>query len=290
VIILTPLAYYPAYRATAADPGFGAFVQSWFALPFWPSGPQWFLWELLIFSLLAVMAFRFAPGLLARLVRATDALAPTPFRFFLAVVAITAVAYVPLSLIFSQWSWSNIGPFGFETARPLFYLVYFMLGYAVGAHGLDQGLLVCNGPLARRWWAWLGLALIAFGAWGSISSMTLGDWHAVPLAIKLGAALAFLIGCTAGCLFMLAVGLRFLRRRAATLDSLSANSYRMYLLHYLPIVWFQYALLDLDLPAIVKAAMVFGASLLITWPLAAALGNLSFLSRPIGVDRRLRRA
>jgi glucans biosynthesis protein C len=42
VIFLAPLAYYPAYRSTAVDPGFNAYWQHWLALPFWPSGPAWF--------------------------------------------------------------------------------------------------------------------------------------------------------------------------------------------------------------------------------------------------------
>jgi hypothetical protein len=41
------------YRVTAVDPGLAAFWQHWLALPFWPSGPPWFLWVLLVFNLIA---------------------------------------------------------------------------------------------------------------------------------------------------------------------------------------------------------------------------------------------
>ena len=44
VIFLAPLAYYAAYRTTAVDPSLDAYWQHWLALPFWPCGPQWFLW------------------------------------------------------------------------------------------------------------------------------------------------------------------------------------------------------------------------------------------------------
>src|SRR6185295_3798170 len=52
VYLFMPLVYYPVYRITAVDPGWSAFWTHWLNLPFWPSGPLWFLWFL--FSLNAV--------------------------------------------------------------------------------------------------------------------------------------------------------------------------------------------------------------------------------------------
>jgi len=49
VAFLMPVASYPIYRATAVDPSIIAFWQHWLALPFWHSGPAWFLWVLLVF-------------------------------------------------------------------------------------------------------------------------------------------------------------------------------------------------------------------------------------------------
>ena len=46
VVVVMPVAYYPAYVVTAADPSVAAFWQHWTALPFWPCGPQWFLCQL----------------------------------------------------------------------------------------------------------------------------------------------------------------------------------------------------------------------------------------------------
>ncbi len=290
VLVLAPLTYYPAYRATAVDPSFGAYVQSWLGLPFWPSGPQWFLWQLLFFTLVAVLLHRFVPQFMLRLARAAASLCENPFRFFFALVAVAALAYVPLSLPFSQWAWTNIGPFAFETPRPLLYLVYFFAGFAVGIRGLDRGLLVADGPLARRWWAWLALAFAGFVLWAGASSMALGNWDTVPLGTKLGAALGLLFGCAGGCFFLVAVCLRFARKRMRWFDNLSENAYRIYLLHYVIVVWLQYALLDTELPAIVKAAIVFGGTLLVAWALAAALGSVSFVSRPIAAARRVRSA
>lgn len=280
--VLTPLAYYPAYRTTAADPGFDAFVQAWLALPFWPPGPQWFLVLLLAFTLVAVALHRFAPRLRDRLISAVGPLAERPFRLAAALMAAAALAHLPLALIYSPWSWTNVGPIGFETSRPVFYLVFFLTGYAIGAQGLGRGLLDCDGPLARNWAAWLGAAIVGFGLWSGASSLTLGDWDAVPLWVRIAAALSLVVACTTGCLFPLAAALRFFRRRRRAVDSLSANAYGIYLVHYVFVVWLQFALLGAPLPAIGKAVIVFAATLLASWPLAAALGSISFGSRPVG--------
>jgi hypothetical protein len=48
----------------------------------------------------------------------------------------------------------------------------------------------------------------------------------------------------------------------------------MYLLHYIFIVWLQYALLPADLFAAGKAAIVFGGTFLMSWAAAVAFGNV----------------
>ena len=49
--LLMPVTFYPVYRAGAVDPSWSAFWSHWIALPFWPSGPLWFLWVLLACNL-----------------------------------------------------------------------------------------------------------------------------------------------------------------------------------------------------------------------------------------------
>jgi peptidoglycan/LPS O-acetylase OafA/YrhL len=285
ISVVTPLAYYPTYHVSAADPSFAAFIDAWLALPFWPPGPQWFLSLLLGMNALAVLLHHFAPRLRDRLTSAVAAIAEHPRRLLLALLGAAAVAYVPLALVFSPWTWTNVGPIAFETTRALMYLVFFFAGYVIGAQGLGRGLLACDGPLARNWAWWLGAAVLGFCFWAGMSSMTLGDWDAVPLHVRLVAALSVVAACATGVLFPIAAALRFARRRRRMLDSLSANAYGMYLLHYAPVVWLQFALLDTALPAVIKAAIVFGVTLLISWPLAAAFGSLPLGTRPIGAKR-----
>jgi hypothetical protein len=290
VFLLMPLAYYPAYRATAVDPSVSAYWQHWLSLPFWPCGPQWFLAQLLTLNILAAALHRFAPEWGQRLVRLVTSVAGSPARFFVALVAISAVAYVPLAMVYSPWAWSNLGAVGLQLSRPLLYLVYFFAGFAVGAHGLDRGLLACDGVLARRWAAWLAAAVAGFVFWAVPTSMTLTGWDNAPLVAKFAASLGFVVACAAGCLFLVAVCLRFARERTQAFDSLSANAYGMYIVHYVFAVWLQYALLDAELFAIGKAAIVFGGTLIMSWAVTAAFGGVSLGSQPAAANRGVRGA
>jgi glucan biosynthesis protein C len=273
VIFLAPLAYYAAYRTTAVDPGLGAYLEHWLALPFWPCGPQWFLGELLAFNILAAAAYRFIPGWDRHLVRLVALADSNPVRFVVGLATISAVVYVPLMLAYSPFAWVNIGPIAFQPSRPLHYLVYFLAGVAVGTYGLDRGLLDCDGVLARRWPAWLAVAFAGFLLWAAPTSVTLADWSNAPLIAKFAAGAGFAVASATSCLCSLAICLRFAHWRAWAFDSLSTNAYRMYLIHYVFAVWLQYALLGTGLFAIGKAVIVFGGTLIMSWSIAAAMGG-----------------
>ena len=290
VIFLAPLAYYPAYRMTAVDPGLSAYWQHWLSLPFWPNGPQWFLSQLLAFTVLAVAMHRFVPGWDGYLVRPAAYAGKNPIRFFVVLVTISALAYVPLALAYSPFTWTNIGPISFQLSRPLHYLVYFFAGLAVGTYGLERGLLASDGVLAQRWVAWLVASFGGFLLWAASTSVTMSDWSNAPLIAKFAAGIGFVVACAAGLLSSLAICLRFAHWRLGAFDSLSANAYRMYLIHYAFAVWLQYALLDADLFAIGKAAIVFGGTLIMSWAIAAAIGGALSASRLHATIRGVRRA
>jgi glucans biosynthesis protein C len=280
VIFLVPLAYYAAYRATAADPDVDAYLQHLLALPFWPCGPQWFLGELLAFNILAAAAHRFVPGWDRRLLLFGASAGSNPVRFLIALVTGSALAYVPLALAYSPFAWVNIGPVAFQPSRPLHYLVYFIAGMAAGAYGLDRGLLDCDGALARRWRALLAACFAGFLLWAAPTSVTMEDWSNAPVIAKIAAAIAFVLVCAAGCLCALSICLRFAHWRLWAFESLSANAYRIYLIHYPFAVWLQYGLLGIGLFAIGKAAIVFGITLIMSWAIAAAMGRALPVMRP----------
>lgn len=263
--ILSPLAYYAAYRVRTIDPSLADFWSEWLSLPFWPSGPEWFLWQLLAVNALAAALYAMAPGAIDHLRRLGGWAGRRPVQFFLFLAAISTLAYAPLAFAYSPWRWVSIGPFALQLSRPPLYLIYFFVGFALGGYGLDRGLLSGNGPLARRWIAWLIAAIISFGLWAGLMSWARPDWSKASHIAQLLASMAFPIACATGSLLLLAIGLRLNSRRHWILDSLSAHAYGIYLVHYVFAVWLQYELLDRGLFALGKTAIVFTAALLMSW-------------------------
>ena len=273
VLLLMPIAHYPVYLVTAIDSSVAAFWQSWLALPFWPSGPPWFLWQLLVLNIAAAGVHRFAPGWEAFLARVAS-LGAHPGRFFAGLVIASALAYVPLAIAFTPWEWLQLGPFALQLCRPLHYAVYFFAGLGVGTYGIENGLLASDGLLARRWAGWLGAAFAAFLLWIGPTALIIDLRDAAPLGLQIIADLGFVLSCASSSFFLVAIFLHFARNRSRMLDSLSRNAYGMFLIHYVFVVWLQYALLNAPLFAVAKAAIVFGATLILSWAASAALRQL----------------
>ncbi|WP_407179015.1 acyltransferase family protein [Bradyrhizobium sp. STM 3562] len=278
--VLSPLAYYASYRLTAAAPSLSAFWEHWRALPMWPAGPAWFLWQLFLLSTLAAALRALAPQSLTRLGRLAGSLKDRPLAFFMGLTALSILAYVPLVMAFNPWDWTSWGPFSFQLSRPLLYLLYFFVGYAIGAAGTQHGLLRGDGQLAKHWCAWLVAAVASFALWGVLTSLTLKGWDNSPLAYRLAAAFAYPLACASGVLCMLAICLKLMRTQHRVLDSLSRNAYGIYLLHYVFVVWLQYALLTIPFDALAKAAIVLCGALALSW--GASSGLTAFNPRHFG--------
>ena len=119
----------------------------------------------------------------------------------------------------------------------------------------------------------------------AIPSLFDGRPPVVDVACDLLDALSFALACFTSCFFALAVAVRFARARWAVLDSLKANAYGMYLIHYGVVVWLQYVLLGIAGPAIPKAAMVFAGAVLVSWSASAALRRVRPIAGILGAAR-----
>jgi surface polysaccharide O-acyltransferase-like enzyme len=199
-------------------------------------------------------------------------------------VAASALVYVPMALAFTPWAWSDSGFFSLQFCRPLHYAVYFVAGVSLGVAGMDHGLLSIDGPLARRWAFWLTAALGTLALWMGLTAPTM-DGEAA-FALRSAAALAFVVACAAGCFFFIAVNLRFARKPSPILWGLSANAYGLYLVHYDFVVWLQYALLAVSLYAVIKFAIVFAATLILSLITVSTVQRYSFGAHLIGIVRR----
>jgi glucans biosynthesis protein C len=285
VAILMPPTLYPTYLQTASNLSVADYWRHWLALPFWPCGPMWFLWLLLVADFMAAALHRLAPGLGNLLIRVSSAAEAHPTRYFAGFVLASALGYVPLALAFTPAAWFEQGPFAFQLSRPLHYGLYFFTGLALGAGGVERGLLAADGPLVRRWPAWTVAAVVSLLTWMGLTGLTMAEGASSSLGLQILADLSFVFACCASCFAVLAVALRFISRRLPSLAGLRDSAYGMYLVHYLFVVWLQFALLGMALPAVIKGAVVFGGTLFLSWSTVAALRRLPSVGQIIGADR-----
>jgi hypothetical protein len=276
--IIAPLAYYPAYLQTGAPSSVAGFWQQWRTLGNWPAGPAWFIWLLLAFDCVAAILYFAAPKWGERLASLSRNAWQSPATFFWTLVAISAVAYLPMEFAFNAFSWASFGPFTFQTSRLLHYAVYFATGVGIGAYGLERGLLAPDGSLAERWFRWLFAALLTFA--GAMAVIIIAIVTRTRVWEVLG-DLGFIVSCAATCFAFLAIFVRFARARRPLLDGLTANAYGIYLVHYAFVSWLQYALLPVAFPALAKAGIVFLTAVVLSWGSTAVLRRIPAVARVI---------
>jgi peptidoglycan/LPS O-acetylase OafA/YrhL len=287
-VLLAPLAYYATYVATGADPSPIAFARTWLGLGIYPAGPAWFIWVLLAFGFVAAALSVAAPRWGDALGAVTGRLSARPIVYALALVAVSALAYVPMALAFTAERWSMVGPFTWQTSRLLHYAVYFLAGIGVGAYGLDRGLLASDGRLARRWPLWALAAFIAF-AIGIVvllvilSTLSKGGPGTGLLVVG---HLSFVLTCATSSLAVLALFVRYgsgttTRESRGAWASLGANAYGVYLLHYVTVAWLQLALLGTMWPGSLKTLAVFAGAVAICWTVTATLRRIPLVARVI---------
>lgn len=262
VLTLIPVALVPVYLVSAVHPGIGDFLSHWFALPFWPTGPLWFLWLLLALDLAAACFPRREWTIIARL----SAFSAQNTRSFLAILlTCSIIAYVPLALAFGPMRWFQEGPFSFQLSRPGLYAVYFFAGIVIGAGGIERSLIAADGAMARRWKHWLAAAIPAFALWLAVTAMVVLAHSTASFAWQAADAVCYALTCFASCFCALAIAARFGRPALSWWRSLQRNAYGIYLLHYLFVIWLQFALLFAPLPGAIKAALVLAGTLAMSW-------------------------
>jgi hypothetical protein len=272
-----PLAYYAIELRD--DPGlsFTAFWWKTITVGPWPSGPIWFVWVLLAFDLTASLLYRVSAHLVDPGNRVSLRGFDQPAVFWLLLVVVTTIVYVPALLYFGGTKWFEFGPFSVQASRILLYFAYFFMGVSVGAANFDRGILSTDGQLPKQRWLWVIATLIPYCLmWGMIyiKREILGNPDPQPQWYH---ALygTFLVLFSAG--ILLAILAFFLHQKSPgpnLLDRMQADAYGMFLVHYPIALWIQYALFDYSLPAIVKATIGFVLTVILSWGLTAALRKI----------------
>ena len=144
------------------------------------------------------------------------------------------------------------------------YAGYFFLGVGIGAIDLKGGLLAQNGEMAARWKIWLAFAVLFYGAILFLvyaHHNWVADFNSPPWSWRVAYGLAFALFSAAMTTAEISTFVRFAKSPLTFLDALRPSAYGIFLVHYIFIIYLQYAVYEPALPALVKFAIVFAGTL-----------------------------
>jgi uncharacterized integral membrane protein len=290
IYVLMPIAYYPTFLRyhLPGTTDFNFFHFWWHTLTVgpWPSGPAWFLWVLLALDAIAALIWFGAPRLIDAAGLRILGFRDRPIAAFAGFLIFSIVVYLPLRLIFGDAAWLEPGgyPLPIQTSRILLYAGYFFLGVAIGSTSLRAGLLAENGEIAKRWSVWLAFAALFYGAILLLvyaHHNWVANFNSPPWSWRVAYGLAFALFSAAMTTAEISTFVRFARSPLAFLDALRPSAYGIFLVHYIFIIYLQYAMYDPPLPAFVKFVIVFVGTLSLSWGTVLLLRKIPVVGRMI---------
>ncbi len=305
VTFLMPFAYLPSWYLAHGNYDIHAFLVDYVKVEGWPAGPPWFIGVLFFFNLIvALIASRATPAPTSPLPGASTSpagpiitavrpwatrsgawiatLASHPAKLFAFWYLLTLVLFLPLVLLFGGSAWFGFGPFAFQECRILLYFGYFVLGMLIGIAGTHKGLLAEGSAFFRKWPSWVLLCIAAYTGLKLIGPLisALQDHNRInEIQARLLYRPIWVLSCTASCMAFLALFRRLFSHASKAWDSLSANAYGIYLVHYIFVTWSQFLLLPAALPAVTKFVLTFLISLTLSWALTALVRKIPIVRK-----------
>jgi surface polysaccharide O-acyltransferase-like enzyme len=290
IFVLMPIAYYPTFLRYhlpgTTDFNFFHFWWRIFTVGPWPSGPSWFLWVLLALNAIAALIWSIAPGSIKALGRLIFSMRNRATLAFVGFLIFSVLIYLPMRLVFGDASWLEPGgfPLPIQTSRILLYAGYFLTGVGVGATNLRTGVLAENGEVVKRWLVWAAFALLFYGAILVLvyaHHNWVADFNSPPWSWRIGYGLAFALFSAAMTFAEPSFFLRFADANWRWMDALRPSAYGIFLIHYIFIIWLQYAVFDYSWSPFVKFALVFAGTLALSWATVVLLRKIPFVARMI---------
>jgi hypothetical protein len=265
VTFIIPLAYLPSYYLVHHSFNLKDFIRDYLVNQHWPVGPPWFVWLLLLFNIIAAVI----PARLYSVVfNATAKLVQHPVRFLLVAYGVISIAYTPLSLLVGQYTWTGWGPFDFQLNRIILYAVFFLFGVCLGSGDWETYFFTNNKFLQKGWPFWAISCLLCYAVIEVIS-------FTFPGMVKVGTIstglaylvfdLVFVTSCILNSVAFIAFFKQKLKSEQNFWNSLAANAYGIYLVHYVFVTWLQWALSQYSIPVILKFFIVFTGALTASW-------------------------
>ncbi len=282
VTFLMPLGYLSSWHLAHGNYNLRAFLVDYITVEHWPAGPTWFIGILFLFNLIVAAGYRLSRPSLDNASAGLANLAGKPIRVWIGWWLLTCCLYLPLVLLFGASAWIGFGPFAIQLSRILLYFGYFLLGMLLGAAGTNNGLLDERSAFMQKRPLWVLFCVLAYNVLGLVgpSIGALADNGRISeIQARLLYRSLWALSCTASSIVFLAVFRTRVHRVRKIWDSLAANAYGIYLVHYIFVLWCQFLLLPVALPAVVKFALTFTGALLLSWLLTA-------LARKIGIIRK----
>jgi glucan biosynthesis protein C len=280
VTLLMPIGYLSAWRLAHGNYHLRAFLLDFITVEHWPAGPPWFIAILFFFNLIVAACYPRWRTTLAHGASRLAALAARPFRLGLGWYLLTLCLFLPLVVPFGASAWIGFGPFAIQLSRIFLYFGYFVLGMLLGAAGTNSGILAKDSGFNRKRPLWVICCILAYSALmgfalpiGALADHgRINEYQARLLYRSIWA-----LSCTASCMAFLAFFRRFAQTAQKAWDSLAANAYGIYLVHYIFVLWSQFLLLPVALPAVGKFALTFIISLSLSWLLTAMVRKVRIL-------------
>ena len=278
------IAYFPSYYVAHDSTDLLAYIKDFFIIEKWPVGPPWFIWVLFVFNLL----FAFSNSIIQKFNKKADTLVPKfqdkPFLFFTFIFTVTWILYVPLAYNIGAGTWTGIGPFDFQLSRILLYYGYFMIGILIGNSDFNNGIFSIKSLLVRKWWLWSLLSLIIYMVLTINGRLNLLRHMVEDNKIKQFSAwmiyyTIYAASCTLSCIAFITAFRKLIKFPKLLWSSLSENAYLIYLIHYVFVIWIQFYLLRINVPAFLKFLLTFIISLLFSWGISILLRKFRLINK-----------
>jgi fucose 4-O-acetylase-like acetyltransferase len=257
--LIALLAYYPSYIYSHEDKRIFKYIVDFLTIEYWPPGPAWFLWVLFIFNLIIAWLFPHINVFLDRLGESLLSLINRPVLLIAGWFLITWILYVPIRLMFGPEKWASLGPFDFQISRFMLYLGYFFLGTIVGTIPFEKGLLSYQSTFMKKRLLFIVLSLSTFCLLiiidiplkRLVQAGSISDFSSNLIYCSI-----FVASCIFSCAAFLTTAKAIFRRKVIIWDIITTNSFTIYLMHYIFIIWGQFLLLNLALPVLIKFLIV----------------------------------
>ncbi len=259
-LVLAPLITYMIYFSRGVPVSFLDFWRTDFWGPLYEQSVYWFLGVLLLMFVVLAWLYEIS----ARLREPRRSVLPSG-KIFAAFLALVSIDFVLISLSFSPDTWAHNYFLVYQPVRAPLYVGYFVLGiYAWRCCWFTpDGYKPELGP-----WGWAcvlsGLAYLAY-RWGVANAPD------TTLPVKIGTALLYNVFCFTALIAGVALFQRTANSAGRVWSSLAATSYGIYYVHPLILFPLAYVFVGLSLPLLIKAPLLIGLAILLSWGVSALL-------------------